>query len=321
MAEPTNNILHHEDNIVYVGIDPNKLESFQGESLKDCLQNLIDKFCKVEEEKVDVKLFANDSICDKIIKEELNDEVEPADTISAEENNVLFSCPIPTCDFRTHLKKSVTRHLKETHGPKTVICDVCSKKYRTESQLRKHFKDRHSDIIFNCDICEFKSTRKNEVTRHKRRVHEKSSRDFTCEYCGFTSKYNQTLDDHKQAQHGNPNDPDFLCDECSYTTKVKRALVKHKNQHRKKNNYTFTCQLCSEKLKTEKSLLSHEKMVHGIEHSNKCDQCDYNPAKKSNLKKHKLSAHGNLEFLCTHCPWKTKEKSNLNKHLRMKHNL
>ena len=62
MADPTNNIHHHQDNIVYVGIDPNKLESFQGGSLKESLQNLINKFCKVEEENVDVKLFANDNI-------------------------------------------------------------------------------------------------------------------------------------------------------------------------------------------------------------------------------------------------------------------
>ena len=66
--------------------------------------------------------------------------------------------------------------------------------------------------------------------------------------------------------------------------------VQHKNQHRK-NNCVFTCQLCREKLEAEKSQFSHKKMIHGIEHYYKCDQCDCNPVKKGKLKKHKLSAH------------------------------
>merc|ERR1712098_167652 len=134
--------MEQKDNIVYVGIDPNTLQCFQGKSLNDCLQELFAKFCsKEEQEEEDVKLFSKESIVDKIKEEDKNDEEQkPANGISVFSLDGNFHCP--KCDFQSHLKKSVTRHLREIHGTLNVICDVCAKKYRTAGQLRKHVKEK-----------------------------------------------------------------------------------------------------------------------------------------------------------------------------------
>ena len=176
-----------------------------------------------------------------------------------------------------------------------------------------HKQDKHSGVVFNCTICSYKSPRSREVMRHKLRVHDKTTPDFTCEFCGFVTKYTQTLNDHIQSLH---DDKTYSCDECSHISKNKRALGKHKLRHRRQS---LPCEKCNDTFFSEKKLMVHKKKIHDEKEDNKCDECDYAPLKKGNLVKHKMAIHGDMVFNCDQCVWKTKEQSNLNKHMKSKH--
>lgn len=190
------------------------------------------------------------------------------------------------CDYTSQIKSYVLRHFKTVHGDVAFICDECGSEFRTNKQLKCHYRDKHSGVEFGCDLCTFKSPRYREVLRHKIRVHDKTSPDYTCEFCGFSTKYKQTLQDHMQSVH---EDKTFSCSNCVYTSKNKRSLVKHS---RKCSGQSFSCNLCQDTFVTEKLHRVHLRKVHGQFESFKCDHCDYVTVKKGNLVKHQVSIHG-----------------------------
>jgi len=190
------------------------------------------------------------------------------------------------CDYTSKIKSYLLRHFKTNHGTASFMCDTCGNEYRTNKQLKCHLRDKHSGIAFSCELCSFKSPRFREVLRHKVRVHDKTSPDYTCEYCGFTTKYKQTLQDHMQSVH---DDKIFSCDDCVYTSKNKRSLVKHRQRC---SGRSFPCNLCQDTFVTEKLHRVHMRNTHGQVESFKCDSCDYITSKKGNLVKHQVSIHG-----------------------------
>jgi len=201
-----------------------------------------------------------------------------------DDENQIHTCS--ECDYTTHIKSYLMRHFQTVHGDVSCICDECGSEFRTKKQLKCHYRDKHSGVSFSCDLCTFKSPRYREVLRHKVRVHDKSSPDYTCEFCGFSTKYKQTLQDHMQSVHENQT---FSCDNCVYTSKNKRSLVKHS---RKCSGRSFSCIMCQDTFVTEKLHRVHMRKVHGQFESFKCDNCDYVTIKKGNLVKHQVSIHG-----------------------------
>jgi len=190
------------------------------------------------------------------------------------------------CDYTTKIRSYLLRHFKTVHGTGCFMCDSCGMEYRTKKQLKTHTQDKHSGIIFNCEICTYSSPRYREVLRHKLRVHEKASPDHVCEYCGFVTKYKQTLHDHMQSVHDHKT---FSCDDCGYTSKKRRSLVKHKLRC---SGQSFPCGKCNDTFLTEKLLRLHERKTHEGREAFKCDECDYIALKKTYLLKHQKLIHG-----------------------------
>ena len=68
---------------------------------------------------------------------------------------------------------SFNRHMKDKHG-KSEECEICKKRFLTQSGLESHQRKAHVvNIIsyFECHFCDYKSMNKYYMTDHVRRQH------------------------------------------------------------------------------------------------------------------------------------------------------
>ena len=81
-----------------------------------------------------------------------------------------YECP--HCEFRSHLKGNLIRHLN-THNrqEKSFACKVCSKTFSENMNLKRH-DVTHSDVKrYECPHCEFRSHWKGNLTLHMNAKH------------------------------------------------------------------------------------------------------------------------------------------------------
>lgn len=99
--------------------------------------------------------------------------------------------------------KPITIHMKQAHGARIYICDVCGQDFRKRNQLSAHL-DEHvaaEDGDFQCEICNriFSNLR---LFRIHRRMHYPQAKAWECETCGKKYSSKNLLDEHVNTHLG-----------------------------------------------------------------------------------------------------------------------
>src|SRR5207237_30313 len=106
-------------------------------------------------------------------------------------------------------------------------CPICSGLFSTKASLRVHLKNLHSpaddkDKVFKCKKCDQILPDKYSLILHRKdhgpevKILRSRSKPevkiLSCELCKFTTKNEQTLENHMLERHKKPNPNMFYCD-------------------------------------------------------------------------------------------------------------
>ncbi|KAG5892928.1 hypothetical protein JTB14_006242 [Gonioctena quinquepunctata] len=281
---------------------------------------------KTEDEEEDKKL--DDSVALPIVTKEGN----------------LFTCLLCQGDETVAGEaKAITAHVKEAHGLRLYICDVCGQDFHKRNHLSAHL-DEHvaaEEGDFQCEICNriFSNLR---LFRIHRRMHYPQNKAWECETCGkkyssknlleehvnthlgvrpyvcnicgkdFASKY--TYKAHEKTHESRPRP--FKCEQCNKSFLSQQNLTQHERTHLGMKEYA--CHLCAKQFGS-----AHNLEVHSIVHTGYkpfvCSICSKAFARKAEIRDHERTHTGERPYQCEFCGATFSQRSNLQSHKRATH--
>ena len=139
-----------------------------------------------------------------------------------------------TCTIRCKIRidsfgsiKELNDHHRKDHG--IVDCELCDKKFATQSALDKHMY-LHKELRFVCEDCgqsfPFKSRLEQHQTTHQ------TKHNFMCKHKGCSRGF-KNKGDFNRHMHSH-DDIWFKCDSCPYKNKDKRNRDSHMRTHQEK---------------------------------------------------------------------------------------
>ena len=159
------------------------------------------------------------------------------------------------------LKSFPTEEIEEHQCQPGVVCPICGKLLRTQSQLPKHVESVHGKLNLDdfrpCHICG-KDYRSAEMLRvHIKKIHTEK---VACPHCGALVR---NLKTHIAAMHTLDQDKEFQCQDCGKGFDKNEKLEKHRmNVHLKLQPYKcrYECDIAYNDISNRNQ---HEKKKHG----------------------------------------------------------
>ncbi len=185
-----------------------------------------------------------------------------------------------TADIGTNNVKQEAPDL-ELNGPTySIYCELCNKGYSTKRNLKMHIKralTKQKD--FACDVCEKRFVTNSDLTKHKM-IHS-DQKAFQCNICDKSFTYKSDLNRHSSVHI---DVKAFECDICQKGFKDVGTLRKHKVIH---NGFKpFSCDMCDKSFRRRADLFNHHK--HHTKYA--CDICHtafmYKPDYNNHIKSH-----------------------------------
>ena len=143
-----------------------------------------------------------------------------------------------------------------------VVCQICQKAFKSNSELAKHFRKMHqesSEERYNlCNVCDIMVI---DLQNHNRRVHTPDM-----EKCLICGKDVFDLKIHEDRVHQGKN-KHFQCEVCGqwkltkYEMRIHKSLVHDKKPIQKVRK----CQYCTKECKSKRTFLKHVEAKHGHE--------------------------------------------------------
>ncbi|XP_063837105.1 zinc finger protein 569-like isoform X1 [Ostrinia nubilalis] len=104
------------------------------------------------------------------------------------------------CGLRTLTQSSLVRHQRNVHlNEKNKKCEVCGKKFHTQSNLQDHMITHDQKKVFKCDVCEKSFARKECLKTHSR-IHT-GEKPFICNLCFASFVQRASLRFHMRSHH------------------------------------------------------------------------------------------------------------------------
>ncbi|KAM9332401.1 zinc finger Y-chromosomal protein-like [Pholidichthys leucotaenia] len=261
-------------------------------------------------------------------------------------------CPkayMRTNDLEHHRKVVHANGVAEPPRPSSLLCDLCGKEFKCQSQLAIHFQTHTGDRPHLCDICGRKFARQYQLKRHKILVHANQTNGeaeatpnclFSCDVCGKQLKSESLLAAHTRIHTA---DKPYRCGVCQRGFQSSTSLRQHHIRqhlrvreaprfitHRKttttsvkvateRTEKSFPCSVCSKAFKF-RSLLANHELIHSDVRPFSCDFCSRSFRRHTHLKRHREVVHANgarqpQSFVCHICGKDKKCRSQLARHV------
>ena len=254
-------------------------------------------------------------------------------------------------------------------NPDTMFtCNYCTCKYAHKGSLNNHVKNKHKeeteakqnydvtksiveDILSNVltrDIPKTKLTlTKKDLTQMFDEVAEsyeamKAIEKDSCEICGKTLEFLETIDVHMKNHHAMTSDDNPSedlskkltckgCDKNIWTNNYKDETIKRKNEcisqlGERLRKMSVEKRTLALKLKMMKSSTEIDNVSKGMEHTRsngnkyKCKQCPFNTNVIALIGRHIIQKHSNKN-ICKHCDKTFSFKDTLRRHIKHKHQI
>lgn len=207
------------------------------------------------------------------------------------------SDPVSQCDYALPLYRSghnVNDERSAQCHEDIMVCHVCDKRFKLQSDLKKHMKQYQTHTALTCNEC-------GKVLPSKRqlRVHEKLHAGqplHVCPTCGKAYRYRSGLVIHS---HEHSGQLPYLCDICGAGFKDFFSM----GQHKKRRHSTFrpfVCPQCGKGFIRNVLLLRHMKS-HSGEKQHICPECGMTFGYSANLTRHLRSHVGDKPHSCNIC--------------------
>ena len=175
----------------------------------------------------------------------------------------MFKCEMEFCDKFFDLKRSMKKHVKNSHQGKS--CEVCSKILPSSHSLNAHMKSRHPEKVKRsklelCSDCgenvsTFSMT-SHMLYKHKKDISRKEFKYF-CSSCDYKCRGKFQLKEHTRLHTGEKPE---VCTYCGKAFRSRRTRDNHERLHT--NERPYSCSHCQERFVQRTSLKSHLKSRH-----------------------------------------------------------
>ncbi|KAL1459976.1 hypothetical protein WDU94_011918 [Cyamophila willieti] len=216
------------------------------------------------------------------------------------------------CNLELQTRSALDNHMRSVHSDeKAIVCEHCGERFKTQTQRWYHFKKNHDEFVtmFSCPICQEMFTTKVGYRIHVRT--HRPSQNICCFYCGNAFKCKRNLIQHIARIHNKPNQTCDLCGmkfykkhNCVALLNPDTPIVSQKSTG-KRSKYALASRYGSNSKSVVdnptsdyvglKSPQTGEKKAEKNTGRNmsywKCNLCDSDYSRKSNLKRHMMNSH------------------------------
>lgn len=153
-----------------------------------------------------------------------NDGID-SDNKLVKEGRVFYKCW--KCNQLLSDFHSLRIHLSCHEGIIPVICDKCSKHFRTREGLRLHIRTMHEGVQnYVCEICDKRFSCKSNLVSHRR--NHTGEKPYMCQHCGKHFGNHSTFAMHLIYHEGDRN---YKCANCNKKYFRRSHLVTHLKNH------------------------------------------------------------------------------------------
>lgn len=222
-----------------------------------------------------------------------------------------FRCPL--CDYQTHKKGLIQRHINTTHLNKfTYNCDICGKGFEDAANYRDHQNKHAGAKAITCIVCQKEFVFRRYLLVHQKRfhmVHVDGVIENQCKICKRILKSPSNLQRH-MLQHETKH---HLCDICGKDFTGKDLLRLHYKMHTGVKQYK--CSYCTKAFVKRQYLVMHER-IHSGEKPFACEYCGKAFNQRTSLKTHTRCHTGERPYVCHICKKGFISKTSLNLHFK-----
>ncbi|KAL3267908.1 hypothetical protein HHI36_007046 [Cryptolaemus montrouzieri] len=258
-----------------------------------------------------------------IIKRNENYTRQLRKSTEMDQKHVCTNCK-QSFEFIKHLE----RHCRDTgHAfPKRFSCEVCSKKFLSNTRLNDHMRIHNNERPYKCNECDMTFTLSSNLKRHKKR--HTGEKSYFCEVCGRGFIQKHTLTVHMRLHNG---ETPYVCDICGKGYRAKPLLHQHMYKHKdietqtvryqryylKYGKVKVECQICK-KIITKSALYNHMKVQHGDGLKKfLCNLCGKTYATKMSLDVHMNVHTKKISYDCKICSKSFTHQNYLKTHLML----
>lgn len=148
------------------------------------------------------------------IAEEVYNSEEFITAADIREDESVFACKYPQCNFRTLDADVFLKHEDLHVDGKSYECDVCHMKFTLFSNMRRHKLSHFGGRPFECRLCTKRFFRKEHLMEHVVRQHSKQ-RPYRCPFCIKSFNSRPHLKSHLSSDHSAVVQ-DRVCRLCGY---------------------------------------------------------------------------------------------------------
>ncbi|XP_053681098.1 zinc finger protein 492-like [Anopheles nili] len=191
-------------------------------------------------------------------------------------------------------------HMGNEHNKSPYLkCPICFKKNACRQQLMVHVDVHNNPDHYRCEVCKeiHHNLDKHMIKAHTPETIVPEEKNYSCEHCGKTFKFQTNLRSHIDRVHGEKDvscnicnkyfnhkalsahkrsahtDEMFMCEHCPKMFKTRSGLESHKGDHDETQRKSVKCHICGKEMRRGASMAKHMKTIHSQEDPVNCNLC------------------------------------------------
>jgi len=178
------------------------------------------------------------------------------------------------------------RPIEKQDLPGNFPCSECGKVFHRERFLKRHKAVHEKGKEILCDVCTKTFKNQTNFKKHMLTVHKTEKGPYKCKQCDFISSVNILIHKHRQVHPDNS----LLCEVCGSAYVDKSTLIKHMRVHDISRRFPCQHKDCTLRFRSEAMCKAHM-AAHLTEGKFRCSECGYLFRKKHHLKRHQKLVH------------------------------